>query len=189
MHFTRTNGYTYVELLTVLFIIGLLVAISLGVARHATEISNTARVRTDLQMVADALDRYFIEFGEYPVTGHNEYYKTVPDLLLHSRRLINDDENDENTTFHFNRLLPVRIIGNNNSFSGNDPWNKPYMVKFIDEAAGNRKFRSQITTDTFGIETVDNGSGKYDSETTPFFILTSTGPDKEEGTDDDISYP
>lgn len=147
MTFNRTNGYTFVELLTVLFIIGLLVAISLGVARYATVSSDKARVRTDLNLVADALDRFYLEFGEYPQGT------TVSNLLAYSQELVDNGE-----TFHFARLLPV-------GFSGKDPWKTYYRYKVIDEGS------------------------RTDEESSPFFILKSSGPDRKEGTADDISYP
>lgn len=144
---TRKTGFTFVELLTVLFIIGLLVAISVGVARYAYASATRERAVTDLHLVADALDRYYLEFGEYPDGS------TVSNLLEHTRPIIENGE-----TFKFARLLPP-------GFPWNDPWKSLYRYKIVDEGVLN------------------------DADATPFYILYSYGPDRKEGTADDISYP
>lgn len=113
------KGFTFVELLTVLFIIGLLVAISAGVARYAGFASERASARADLNLLADALDRFYLEFGDYPDGT------TASNLLAYAREMPDNDDK-----YYFARLLPV-------GFTGKDPWKNYYRYTVVNREAGN----------------------------------------------------
>lgn len=102
------RGYTLVEMLTVLFIVGMLVAIVLGSARYATQLSRRSGAKTDLHFLADALDRYALVFGTYPDVD------SITNLVRYSRQTLN-----KGSTYRFKNLLPP-------GFSGIDPWGAPY---------------------------------------------------------------
>lgn len=72
MHFhlqntrTRQGGFTLIELLMVLAVIGILIGITLGVARSVEEGRNTAAANTQLVALAQALEDYKSHYGDYP---------------------------------------------------------------------------------------------------------------------------
>lgn len=109
------KGFTLVEMVTVLFIVGILVAIVLGTGRNAVYNSRATAARTDLHLIADALDRYCMVFGDYPVSPSNR----VP--VNYSRKTLGDqDAHGKQGSYHFKNLLP-------NGFTAIDPWGKPYI--------------------------------------------------------------
>ncbi len=95
-------------MLTVLFIVGMLVAIVLGSARYATQASRRAGARMDLHLLADALDRYVLVFGDYPDVD------SMTNLVTYSRQTLN-----KGSEYEFKNLLPP-------GFSGIDPWGEAY---------------------------------------------------------------
>lgn len=114
---------TLVETVTVLFIVGILVAFVTGLARHAARRAETARTGADLQLLADALERYYLRFGEYPL-DFNDWH-TVSNLLEHSRPL--DFAADPNDRYAFSNSLP-------HGFSGLDPWQRHYLYgRFVSD--------------------------------------------------------
>jgi type II secretory pathway pseudopilin PulG len=57
---------TLVELSFTIGIMSLLLAMVLGLARHVNAITKVRRAQTELGQWHEALDRWFIQFGEYP---------------------------------------------------------------------------------------------------------------------------
>ena len=105
------------EMVTVVFLVGILLAIVLGTGRNAIFCSRETSARTDLHLVADALDRYYLIFGDYPQSPSNR----VP-LDAIRGTLENKDATNEKDRFHFERLLPK-------DFSAIDPWGAPYIYE------------------------------------------------------------
>jgi general secretion pathway protein G len=105
------RGYTLVEMLTVLFIVGMLVAIVLGSARYAMQLTRRSGAKADLHFLADALDRYALVFGTYPDVD------SVTNLVAYSRQTLN-----KSSTYRVGNLLPP-------GFSGIDPWGSPYRYE------------------------------------------------------------
>ncbi len=65
----RRHGVTLIELLTVMTVIGVLLALSLGMIRAAKQRSSIAKARTELAVLTQALERYKAHYGDYPQTG------------------------------------------------------------------------------------------------------------------------
>lgn len=154
-----SNGFTLVEMVTALFIIGILVAIVLGTGRDAVRQSRVATARADLQFAADALDRYRLVFGDYPPPatsparpeGETADGGSFPYLPMdYTRRTL-----DGNDDYHFAALFPQ-------GFTAIDPWGAPYRYQLTDSE--------------------EEGEP-------PVYSLRSPGPDGKEGNDDDIEYP
>lgn len=61
------TGFTLIEILVVIVIIGILSTIGLGAFRSSQVKSRDARRRADLRHVAEALEAYYNDEGRYPV--------------------------------------------------------------------------------------------------------------------------
>lgn len=110
MEFHKKNGFTLVEMLTVLFIVSILAGIVLGVARYAAERARVSRAESDLYALSGALDNYFLVFGDYPDV------ESVTNLITFSRETLNGDGDE----YEFKNLLPQ-------GFTAVDPWKHPYV--------------------------------------------------------------
>ncbi len=113
MSFSRgKSGFTLVEVLTVLFIVGILLGIVLGSALYASQAARVSRAESDLNTLADALDRFHLVFGEYPDV------ESATNLVTYRR----DALNGEADGWHFAHLLPK-------GFTAVDPWSHPYLYR------------------------------------------------------------
>jgi prepilin-type N-terminal cleavage/methylation domain-containing protein len=113
-HFRKRSGLTLVEMLTVLFIVSILVAFVTGLARHAARAAETRRARADLHLLADALERYYLRFGDYPL--ENGEWHEATNLLVEVVETLPGNGD----LYEFRRSLP-------DSFSGIDPWGSSYF--------------------------------------------------------------
>jgi len=157
-HYLRKRrGLTLVEMLTVLFIVSILVAFVTGLARHAARAAETRHARADLHLLADALERYQLRFGAYPL-DHDRWHDATNLLQVVETLPGHGESPGDEGQFHFARLLP-------RDFSCLDPWGSSYL------------FYRQLPED--GAVTADPAAAET-------FRLCSIGPDRKEATDDDI---
>jgi prepilin-type N-terminal cleavage/methylation domain-containing protein len=70
------RAFTLIELLTVIAIIGILAAITLGVVKGVENRAAISRCRTELATLAQALEAYRKQYGDYPQTGSSAV--TIP---------------------------------------------------------------------------------------------------------------
>jgi prepilin-type N-terminal cleavage/methylation domain-containing protein len=63
------RAFTLIELLTVMAIIGILAGITFGVVRGVQERAAISQCRTELASLAQALEAYKKQYGDYPQTG------------------------------------------------------------------------------------------------------------------------
>ena len=115
-HARAKSGFTLVEMLAVLFIVSILLGIVLGSARYATQVSRISRAESDLQALADALDRFNLVFGEYPPVD------SATNLIAYTRDSLSYalSGGNERLEFAFANLLPK-------GFTALDPWLHPYV--------------------------------------------------------------
>ncbi len=62
----KKNGFTMIELLVVIVIIGILSTIGLGSFMSSQQKARDSRRKTDLRAISDALELYYNDFGKYP---------------------------------------------------------------------------------------------------------------------------
>src|ERR1044071_4273830 len=68
-HRLGEGGFTLIELLTVIGVIAVLTAFSIGGIRAAKERANIAQARADLAALVTALEEFKRYYGDYPQTG------------------------------------------------------------------------------------------------------------------------
>ena len=66
--YQRNRGFTIVELLVVIVVIGILAAITIVSYSGITAKANTARAQNNAQSIAQVIETYFAENGVYPST-------------------------------------------------------------------------------------------------------------------------
>lgn len=120
------RGLTLIEMLTVLFVVSILVAFVTGTARYASRAAETRRAEADLHLLADALERYYLRFGDYPATSGND----AQELLSHRQQLPAPDKDQRPVFyyFYFSNSLP-------RTFTATDPWGNAYQ--YIRHVGGN----------------------------------------------------
>lgn len=64
----KQNGFTMIELLVVIVILGILSVIGLGSFSSSQMKARDSRRKTDLRAISDALEVYYNDFGNYPLS-------------------------------------------------------------------------------------------------------------------------
>ena len=62
------DGFTLIELMVVILIIGLLATIVVQNLRSATDKAKRVKAQADISQLKSALDRYYLDAGSYPTT-------------------------------------------------------------------------------------------------------------------------
>lgn len=80
--FDPPNGYTLIELLIVLTIVGLLVSVALPRFKDAQQRAREAVLRENLFRIRETLDQYKYDKGKYPASIHQlveeGYFRSMP---------------------------------------------------------------------------------------------------------------
>ena len=82
MHTPNKKGFTLVEIMIVVVIIGLLAAMAIPAFQKVRETSQTKAITNNLRQLASAADQYFIENGvtvaaQTELLGTDKYVKTL----------------------------------------------------------------------------------------------------------------
>jgi general secretion pathway protein G len=82
MRIGRDSGFTLVELIIVVAIIGILVTVAMPVYKDSVQRSREATLREDLYILRDSIDQYYTDNGAYPESlqtlVEKNYIKGIP---------------------------------------------------------------------------------------------------------------
>ncbi len=152
-------AYTLLEMLMVLFIVGLLVTVVVGLYQHSQDAANRRRAVADLGTLHQAIDAFYLEFGRYPLIP-DPATTNLLDLAVARERLANTPGSDDEWATlaalpeppgdWFELRLPE-------GFTAIDPWRNPYQYV-------------------------------HDIDIFDAYALFSLGPDGQKGTPDDLYF-
>ena len=126
---------TMIELSIVMGMVSLLLALILSLSRHVNAVANIRRAQVELGTWHEALQQWFLQFGEYPCARIDDN-GTEEDLLqtgaqavynlsnLVSRAYVRMDVSEGNgtTNITFRSFLPTGV-------NIKDPWGMPYVYQ------------------------------------------------------------
>jgi general secretion pathway protein G len=124
------DGFTLIELMVVILIIGLLATIVVQNLRSATDKAKRVKAEADISQLKSALDRYYLDAGSYPTSDQG-----LPALIA--------APNNGNVAGDWGGPYIERIPL--------DPWGHPYFY----QSDGN-----EYLLKSFGADGVEGGEGK-----------------------------
>lgn len=79
----RERGWTLIELMVVMSLIGVLATLALAQYRNSVQAAKEAVLRADLFLMRDAIDQYYADKGAYPASLQSlvseGYLRRIPD--------------------------------------------------------------------------------------------------------------
>jgi general secretion pathway protein G len=128
---SNQDGFTLIEIMVVVLILGLLATLVVQNLRGATDKAKRVKAQADIQAIKTGLDRYYLDVGSYPTTDQGLQALITPPTTGHV------SENYESGGY----LQSVP----------NDPWGHPYFY----QSDGN-----SYVLKSFGADGVEGGEGK-----------------------------
>jgi prepilin-type N-terminal cleavage/methylation domain-containing protein len=121
--FSRRVGYTLIELLTVLAIIGMLASMLVGGAIHARKKARIAKAQSEVKELSKAWKAYWMVYKKWPKSceGQRNVKMTVDKMSILTGVMSMDNER----ALAFMQVDPGVMV---NGFI--DPWGKLYQVDF-----------------------------------------------------------
>jgi general secretion pathway protein G len=124
------EGFTLIELMVVILIIGLLATIVVQNLRSATDKAKRVKAQADISQIKSALDRYYLDAGSYPTSDQG-----LPALVASPTN--GNDPKDWGGPY-IEKIPP-------------DPWGHPYVY----QSDGN-----EYLLKSYGADGVEGGEGK-----------------------------
>jgi len=124
------DGFTLIELMVVILIIGLLATIVVQNLRSATDKAKRVKAQADISQIKTALDRYYLDAGSYPTSDQG-----LPALV--AAPTSGNDLKDWGGPYI--ERVPL------------DPWGHPYVY----QSDGN-----EYLLKSYGADGVEGGEGK-----------------------------
>jgi len=126
-------GFTLIEIMVVILILGLLATLVVQSLRGATDKAKRTKAMADIAELKTALDRYYIDNGSYPNSDQGLQALVTPPGQGSQPQTANYEEGG------YIRRIPL------------DPWNNPYVY----QSDGNT-----YTLKSLGADGAEGGSGK-----------------------------
>ncbi len=123
-------GFTLIELMVVILIIGLLATIVVQNLRSATDKAKRVKAEADISQLKSALDRYYLDAGSYPTTDQGLAALVSPP---------NSGNDPKDWGGPYIERIPL------------DPWGHPYVYQSDD---------NQYLLKSYGADGVEGGEGK-----------------------------
>jgi general secretion pathway protein G len=123
-------GFTLIELMVVILIIGLLATIVVQNLRSATDKAKRVKAEADISQIKSALDRYYLDVGSYPTTDQGLAALVSPP---------NTGNDPKDWGGPYIERIPE------------DPWGHPYVY----QSDGN-----EYLLKSYGADGVEGGEGK-----------------------------
>jgi len=166
---TRPSGFTLIELLTVMGIIVILTGIVIGVQRGVSSQQDSARARSEMHAIANALEAFKLQYGDYPWQSADSDTARAEELFdfLTGEKIIQNDGSgnvvvlsagEEDVPANLPNFIDVSKMNVDDPTDPTmfvDPWGTPYHYFYIPTGSTNNK----------------------DSWVNPGFILLSSGRD------------
>src|SRR5689334_19295939 len=130
------KGFTLIELMVVILIIGLLATIVVQNLRSATDKAKRVKAEADIAQIKSGLDRYYLDVGSYPSTEQGLQ------SLISAPNVSNSAGRDDAST----------------------GWGGPYVEKIPEDPWGHAYFYQSdgdnYVLKSFGADGVEGGTGK-----------------------------
>jgi general secretion pathway protein G len=126
-------GFTLIEIMVVILILGLLATLVVQSLRGATDKAKRTKAMADIAELKTALDRYYIDNGSYPTSDQGLQALVSPPSAGNSAQTTNYEEGG------YIRRIP------------SDPWNNQYVY----QSDGN-----SYTLKSLGADGAEGGTGK-----------------------------
>jgi len=160
----RGNAFTLVELMVVVFIIGILVALVVGVGKYVYDEAARKETRTTLTVVSAAIEQYKELTGDYPLEA-----EILPDCPANSSRILLHWLTGNDTVPALPAGIPEKV--KKACFEGH------ILTLSKDAFSG-----GQTINDAFGRELLYYRAGGFGGKP----VVVSRGPDGVENNEDDI---
>lgn len=178
-----TSGFTIIELLTVIAIIGILMSIAVTVGRGIQERAKIARAKAEMAVLAAALEQYKAHYGDYPWTlapplgtvgdtskwdGGSVLFNAVAGVLRPTGDVVRDADGQPVLGRVFVELSKFELWSTDEALIP-DPANPAPVVNWFNDPWGNWYY--------YHYRRGAPGSAAGDDWQSPGFLLYSHGPD------------
>jgi prepilin-type N-terminal cleavage/methylation domain-containing protein len=201
-HRPAKRGFTLIELVVVIGIIGILATLIFAVGGGVRERQNRTRAQADMATIANALEAFKARYGEYPPVANPAYttaardanairlYRALTGQMAYQRdtggtmQFVDIPDGQEGRSFidagRFT-LIDTSSPANQNpdpeatTTALMDPWGRPYVYYFATLNEARMPARNRTQWGTLGFILMSTGNARDDQLTAILAALPTTG--------------